>query len=137
MTPGDQTMDQKRRTFVIAASSLGAASLLCPTILMAEAVTGSVDVIFKDGYIARLKEWFFLHNLDASEQGDLKLIKVLDRGSDSQIEQFSLKLRSRRGATALPSGYYQVAGEPFALYIAHTHENKDKQFYRAEFALLL
>ena len=130
-------MDQKRRTFIITASSLGAASLLCPTMLMAETVPESVDVTFKDGYTARLKEWFFLHSTDASEQGDLKLVKVLDRGSDSQVEQFSLKLRSRRGATALPSGYYQVAGEPFALHIAHTHEKKDKQFYRAEFALLL
>jgi hypothetical protein len=127
-------MENDRRKFLTFAGTVGIASLVLPGGVFAEFTPA--EILSRDDYIARIKDWVYLHNADASHQGNLRLIKVLDRGSSDEIEQFALILRSRRHAVAMPSGYYQVAGEPFSLYVKHTHEKKRKQFYSAEFALL-
>ena len=129
-------MNNDRRKFIAFASTLGTASLVFPTGVFAQVLMPDVDILGGEDYQARIKEWFFLHNADSSQQGDLKLVKILDRGSSASLQQFSLILRSRRGAEPMPSGYYAVAGEAFDFFVKHTHERKDKQYYSADFALL-
>lgn len=129
-------MDNDRRKFLAVAGTIGMASLVLPSGVFSATIFPEFTALSRDEYKARIKEWFFLYNADASHQGDLKLIEVLDEGSSDELQQFALILSSRRGVDAMPSGYYEVAGEPFSLYIKYTHERKNKQFYNAEFALL-
>lgn len=130
-------MGMKRRGFLATAGTVGAAGLLFPTALLGQSLPGLDDLDTLEDFQARVKEWFYLFNNEPDQQGDLRLVKVEDSGTTAELQQFSLTLSSRRGALPLPSGLYDVAGEPFRLSIKHTHENRGKQFYLAEFALLV
>ena len=135
-------MQNERRKFLAAAGSIGIASLTLPFGAIASSLAdtagafGDNTVLVQADFSARLKDWFYLHGKDVSDQGDLQLITVRDAGSSPEIEQFSLVFRSRRGAEPLLHGYHEVAGEAFSLFIKHSHEKKNRQFYAAEFALL-
>ncbi len=129
-------MNNDRRQFLASVGSIGIASLLIPGGVFAQAAFDPLTVLNREDYAARLKDWFYLHNADATHQGNLQLFKVMDEASSQQVQQFALILRSDRQALAMPSGYYEVAGEPFSLLVKHTHDQGGRQFYRAEFALL-
>ena len=130
-------MELRRRGFLASAGTVGAAGLLFPAWALGQTLPLPEDLETLSDFQARLKEWFYLYSSDPGQQGDLRLVKVEDRGTTAQLQQFTLTLHSRRGALPLPAGLYEVAGEPFSLSIKHTHENRDKQFYSAEFALLM
>ena len=89
-----------------------------------------------EGYAARLDQWFYLYSPDATHQGNLQLAKVRDASSNARVEQFRITLRSELQALPMPSGYYLVATEPFAMYVKHTHEQDGRQYYLMESALL-
>ena len=129
-------MENDRRKFLASAGTLGIASLVWPGVVFADSLDSQLAGPGYEDFTARIKDWFYLYTADTSHQGDLKLTKVRDSGSTAEIQQFALVLRSRRGAQAMPSGIYEVAGEAFNLYLKHTHESKNKQYYSAEFALL-
>ena len=129
-------MEQERRKFLNAAGTVGAAALLLPGSLFAQVLTANVTVQGSDYYTGRVREWFYLHSPETAQQGDLRLLRVEAGINDAIKQEFSLVLQSRRGALAMPAGYYEVSGEPFSLYIQHTHEKRSKQFYLAQFALL-
>ena len=129
-------MESERRKFLNTAGTLGAAAMLMPRIVVAQVLAADVNVLGKDYYGARVREWFYLHSPASAQQGDLRLMRVEEGASDTVKSAFSLVLRSRRGALAMATGYYEVAGEPFSLYVQHTHEKRDKQFYLAQFVLL-
>ena len=134
---GGAGMELRRRGFLATAGTVGAAGLLFPTLVLGQTLPSPEDLDTLEDFRARLKDWLYLFNSDPGQQGDLRLIAVEDRGTTAQLQQFALTLRSRRGALALPSGLYEVAGQQFSLSIKHTHEQRDKQFYTAEFALLM
>ena len=130
-------MNNERRTFLASAGTIGIASLLAPGGVFAQMSTfGSDPLLTRDDYAARIKEWFYLHNADATLQSYLQLVRVIGGNAEGPVQQFALKLRSNRQDLAMPSGYYEVAGEPFSLFVKHTHKKGGRQFYRAEFALL-
>lgn len=130
-------MELRRRGFLATAGTVGAAGLFFPSLVLGQTLPSPEELETMEDFQARLREWFYVFGTDPGQQGDLRLIKVEDRGTTAQLQQFALTLRSRRGAPALSSGLYEVAGEPFSLSIKHTHENRDQQFYTAEFALLM
>ena len=129
-------MYNDRREFLRSAGAIAITSALLPGGVLAETIIGPVTVHSRKGFQARVNDWFYLHNSDASHQCNLELANVADTGSNDKVEQFALTLRSDLQATPMPSGYYYVAGEPFNLFVKHTHEQDGRQFYRAEFALL-
>ena len=130
-------MEYNRRDFITSATTVGVGGLLFPTWVLGQALPSPDELDTMADFQDRLKEWFYLFNDDPEQQGNLRLVEVADRGSSAQLQQFSLTLKSRRGALPLPSGFYQVAGEPFSLSIKHTHENRNQQYYTADFALLM
>ena len=129
-------MVMKRRGFLASAGTVGAAGLVLPAQLLAQALPSGDDILRLADYQARVADWYFVHSTDATHQGDLRLFYVQDNGSTADLEQFTLMLHSTRGAEVMPSGYYEVAGEPFNLHIKHTVDFWDHQIYIAEFALL-
>jgi hypothetical protein len=138
-------MQNDRRQFLANTGVICATALAAPLMGLSQAqaadIPGSFEIpelqlLSQDVYAARVKEWFYLHSEDVTEQGNLQLIKVRDSGSSPRIERFALTFRSRRGADPLLRGYYKVAGESFDLFVKHVFERKDRQYYVADFALL-
>ncbi len=129
-------MNNDRRKFLSQAGTISIASLFLPGGVLAKIAVGRGKILSRDGFAARTNEWFYLHNADATHHSNLELIGVADEGSSRRIEQFTLTFRSDHQDVALPSEYYAVAGEPFHLFVNHTHEQAGRQFYRAEFSLL-
>ena len=129
-------MESERRTFLNAAGTLGAAALVMPRMIFAQALAADTTLQGQDYYESRVREWLYLYSPTSAQQGNLRLLRVEEGNSDAVKREFSLILGSRRGAFPMSTGYYNVAGESFSLYIQHTHEKRDKQFYLAHFVLL-
>ncbi|MDX1734062.1 MAG: hypothetical protein R3228_06840 [Halioglobus sp.] len=129
-------MELRRRGFLASAGTVSAAGLLLPTGLLANNLPAPESLLRQDDFRARIGEWLLAFSEDAVNQSDLTIVRVTDLGSTSELEQFTVLLRSHPGALAMPSALYNIAGEPTTLYLKHSFEFWTVQFYVAEFSLL-
>jgi Domain of unknown function (DUF6916) len=129
-------MEKARRKFIVSAGTLGLASMVLPTRLLSQVTATTPDEYGRAEFEARVDDWFYLSSEDDAHQCNLRLVSVEERGTSFEVQQFALMFASQPGAEAMPSGYYQVAGEPFNLFIKHVEAVLDTQIYSADFALL-
>ena len=129
-------MKLDRRQFLTSVGTIWLMLAFLPKNAFAGMVRFYRKVLWKQDYVDRINQWFYLANTDATHQGNLQLTTVEDCSSNSRVEKFCLTLRSDLQALPMPSGYYAVSTEPFGLFVKHTHEANGRQFYIAEFALL-
>lgn len=128
-------MTINRRHFLLTSGGAGIGFTVLPGTVIADLLK-PLKTVGRSGFERRRKDWFYLENPEATHQCYLQLTQVIDDGSDANVQQFALVLRSNNHTLPMPSGFYQVAAEPFDLFIKYTHEKGGRHYYRAEFALL-
>ncbi|MCB1852529.1 MAG: hypothetical protein KDI83_17420 [Gammaproteobacteria bacterium] len=129
-----------RRKFLAECCSAVVVSLFTPqTVLSAIAEFDAADNHFtREDFLVLLKTRFTLSGVETNHSSKVTLIRVLERPSSSELEQFSLVFSGSIN-TILPAGLYIAESASigsFGIYIKPTTANVRRQFYMADFSLL-
>ena len=129
-------MNITRRVFLSSATTVVLGYLLLSHGAFAQMALQRPGITGRAAFEARIRDWFYVFNADATHQSNLQLLRVINYECDPRLEQFTLVLCSGLMDVALPTRLYDVAGERFRLFLQHADEQDGQQFYCATFARL-
>ncbi len=129
-----------RRKFVLALASLGSVAVINPFFsVTASANDATNSVLTKDKFSALMEKWIALYDVNGGYITEVKLIKLFDENSNTQLEQFSLRWKVRDGSLLEPGTYVleDFSNTPTPVYLEPSFSKKNNgKYYRASFSLL-
>lgn len=129
-----------RRQFMLGTTTLIGAILLTPSIsFKAFAVTGDEITYSQDKFAHLMKRWIALYDGNGGFIAEIKLVRVFEESTSDEVEQFSLRWKTRE-EMSLRSGTYileDFANTPLPIYLEPSFSIRNNGlYYRASFSLL-